>query len=206
MCFQVPRDLSADCPWIHTDTWEAVSPVELSPDGSSTASIKDGSLTLDRATQLIDTGADDTSGLFRAIALALTQGRYDVAHMLLDDPNLDIKAAHHLLWRVADDARDGSVSSAEKLGMAKRLRALGAADQNPYVPIWQFCSRPLAHPSHHLELIAYLFHKAGGIGPFSIMRLDLGARMASCGCSCATGRPSTRIRVATPRSAAGGIP
>ncbi|CEM23341.1 unnamed protein product [Vitrella brassicaformis CCMP3155] len=149
----------ADAKFIMTD-WDGYrySLIQLAIERHKTAD------SLDIIRLLIDRGADinhRSSSPYRPIAFALTKGRYDVAHMLLDDPNLDIKAAHHLLWRVADDARDGSVSSAEKLRMAKRLIALEAADQNPDVPIWQFCSRPLTDPSHHLELIAYLFHKAG---------------------------------------------
>ncbi|CEM31140.1 unnamed protein product [Vitrella brassicaformis CCMP3155] len=134
---------------------------------------------LDIIRLLLDRGADiNFKGyLFGPpVELAVQRGRYDVAHMLLDDPKVDIKAAGPLLWRVASDARDGSVSSAEKLRMAKRLVRMGGRaailfNTPPYelphrdcqhpTALHSFCAHPLDHLPAQLHLMAYLIHKAG---------------------------------------------
>ncbi|CEM09987.1 unnamed protein product [Vitrella brassicaformis CCMP3155] len=110
------------------------------------------------------------------VELAIIRGRYDVAQMLLDDPDLDLKAAGPLLWRVAFYPLDGSVSSAEKLRMAKRLVRMGGraailfdapAYELPHrdchhpTALHSFCAHPLADLSSQLDLMDYLIRKTG---------------------------------------------
>ncbi|CEM22055.1 unnamed protein product [Vitrella brassicaformis CCMP3155] len=102
------------------------------------------------------------------IQQALVKGRYDVAHLLLDEPNLSLTALRGgLLWRVAVYARHGTVSSADKLAMVKKLVRIGGAalistsSSRGCNALHSFCEYPLAYPSAQLAVIAYLINKGG---------------------------------------------
>jgi len=94
------------------------------------------------------------------ITLALESGRYDVAHLLLDQPNLEMRrlsllgtVALHPIPVFDHPVFYGRlVSSGEKLKMAKRLAKVGGAEiiKNSW-SICLLCEHPLRDPSHHLE-------------------------------------------------------